>query len=69
MLTETYIADGDFVPVPEAGLLDKSYSRQRFQKISSVPMNKAGPGLPPGAEKLLRGLHKQKKEVGQRIFQ
>ena len=63
-----YIADSDFVPVPEDGLLDKSYLRQRFQKISSSPTNKAGPGLPPGAEKLLRGLHKQKEGSGTTHF-
>jgi gamma-glutamyltranspeptidase / glutathione hydrolase len=51
-----YLADADFVPVPLAGLIDPAYIAQRSALISeSASMAKAGPGTPPGAEKLAWG--------------
>jgi gamma-glutamyltranspeptidase/glutathione hydrolase len=48
---DLYLGDGDFVDVPVAGLLDKSYLASRRDRIS--PYGRAGsypPGTPPGAK-------------------
>jgi gamma-glutamyltranspeptidase / glutathione hydrolase len=48
---ETYLGDGDFVPVPVAGLLDKSYLAGRAAAISPYgAASSYAPGTPPGAE-------------------
>jgi gamma-glutamyltranspeptidase/glutathione hydrolase len=45
---DQYIADPDFVRVPVAGLLDRSYLATRGQMISTLrSMGRAEPGLPP----------------------
>ena len=45
-----YMADSDFVPVPESGLLDPGYLRQRARLIrDNASMGKAAAGDPPQA--------------------
>ena len=45
-----YMADSDFVPVPETGLLDPGYLRQRARLIrDNASMGKAAAGDPPQA--------------------
>ena len=45
-----YIADADFVDVPE-GLLDKSYLRERSRLLGpGRPLQTIAPGLPPGVD-------------------
>ncbi len=45
-----YIADPDFVNVPE-GLLDKSYLLERSQQLyTGRPLKEVAPGLPPGVD-------------------
>ncbi|GAB4195759.1 MAG: gamma-glutamyltransferase [Thalassobaculales bacterium] len=47
---DLYMADGDFVPVPVAGLLDPAYLRERARLIRpDQSMKRARPGTPPGA--------------------
>lgn len=48
-----YVADGDFVAVPVAGLLDKGYLAERGRLIGPRSMGLAKPGKPPQA--LARG--------------
>ncbi|MCH7371574.1 gamma-glutamyltransferase [Aeromonas sp. MR16] len=48
-----YVADGDFVSVPVAGLLDKGYLAERGKLIGARSMGIAQPGTPPLA--LARG--------------
>jgi gamma-glutamyltranspeptidase/glutathione hydrolase len=43
-----YVADGDFVPVNVAGLLDAAYLKERAQLITDRSMGTAKPGIPPG---------------------
>ncbi len=44
-----YVADADFVPVPVAGLLDRSYLAMRSRLISvDRSLGRAQPGSPPG---------------------
>ena len=43
-----YVADGDFVPVDVAGLLDPSYLRQRAALIGPRSMGTAQAGMPKG---------------------
>ncbi len=45
-----YVADGDFVKVNVAGLLDAAYLKQRAQLISDRSMGVAKPGVPPGTQ-------------------
>lgn len=48
-----YSADADFVPVPVAGMVDRSYLAQRSALIDPArSMSGAQAGTPPGAEKL-----------------
>jgi len=43
----TYLADPDFIPVPQAGLLDPSYLKQRAKLIApDRSLGRAEPGLP-----------------------
>ncbi|GIT53559.1 MAG: hypothetical protein Ct9H300mP16_07190 [Pseudomonadota bacterium] len=43
-----YMADSDFVPVPESGLLDPGYLRQRARLIrDNASMGKAAAGILP----------------------
>jgi gamma-glutamyltranspeptidase/glutathione hydrolase len=47
---DKYLADSDFVPVPVAGLIDRSYLRQRAQLISAErTLASYAAGSPPGA--------------------
>jgi len=48
-----YVADGDFVSVPVAGLLDKGYLAERGKLIGPKSMGLAKPGTPP--QSLARG--------------
>lgn len=48
-----YVADGDFVSVPVAGLLDKGYLAERGKLIGPQSMGLAKPGTPP--QSLARG--------------
>jgi len=43
-----YVADSDFVPVPVAGMLDKTYLAGRAALITDMDMGRADPGMPPG---------------------
>lgn len=46
---DKYIADGDFVPVPVKGMLDKDYLARRARLIDrNNSMGEAEPGNPPG---------------------
>ncbi|MGE6149157.1 gamma-glutamyltransferase [Aeromonas media] len=45
-----YVADGDFVSVPVAGLLDKGYLAERGKLIGPKSMGLAKPGTPPRAQ-------------------
>ncbi|MGL5813768.1 MAG: gamma-glutamyltransferase family protein [Aeromonas sp.] len=44
-----YVADGDFVSVPVAGMLDKGYLNERGSLIGPRSMGVAKPGNPPSA--------------------
>ncbi|MFC5705087.1 gamma-glutamyltransferase [Aeromonas eucrenophila] len=48
-----YVADGDFVSVPVAGLLDRDYLAERGKLIGPKSMGLAKPGTPP--QSLARG--------------
>ena len=43
-----YVGDTDFVTVPVAGMLDKTYLAERAALITGVDMGTAAPGTPPG---------------------
>ena len=45
-----YVADGDFVKVNVAGLVDPAYLKQRAQLIGDRSMGTAKPGVPPGTQ-------------------
>jgi len=45
-----YVADGDFVNVNVAGLVDPAYLKQRAQLIGDRSMGTAKPGVPPGTQ-------------------
>ena len=50
---DQYLADPEFVRVPVAGLLDRSYLTTRGQMISTLgSMGRAQPGLPPDAGRI-----------------
>lgn len=46
---DRYVADSDFVSVPQAGMLDKGYLAERARLIGARSMGKAVPGTPPQA--------------------
>ena len=53
---DRYVADPDFVPVPVAGLIDRTYLRQRGALIATGhSMGRAQAGLPPGASTAYAG--------------
>ena len=43
-----YVGDTDFVTVPVAGMLDKTYLAERAALITDTDMGDAAPGVPPG---------------------
>lgn len=48
---DVYMADSDFVKVPEAGLVNKAYLKNRARLIDPLSdMGRAGPGVPAGAD-------------------
>lgn len=57
-----YVADGDFVDVPVAGLLDRGYLASRAALIGERDMGAATPGDPPGAA--AAGAHVRAKDSG-----
>ena len=59
-----YMADKDFISVPEKGLIDKTYLLRRSQLITKTSSAKVNPGYPLGSEGLLRSLQKQNEKPG-----
>ena len=63
-----YMADKDFISVPEKGLIDKTYLLRRSRLITKTSSNKVSPGYPEGSEGLLRSLQKQNEKPGTTHF-
>ena len=59
-----YMADKDFIEVPEIGLIDKGYLLNRAQLITDSASRKATAGYPKGSEGLLRSLQQQNERPG-----
>lgn len=59
-----YMADKDFIEVPEIGLIDKEYLSNRAQLITDSASGKATAGYPKGSEGLLRSLQQQNERPG-----
>ena len=59
-----YMADKDFIEVPEIGLIDKGYLLNRAQLITDRASEKATAGYPKGSEGLLRSLQQQNERPG-----
>ena len=59
-----YMADKDFIEVPEMGLIDKGYLLNRAQLITDKGSGKAAAGYPKGSKGLLRSLQQQNERPG-----
>ncbi|MFC4293882.1 gamma-glutamyltransferase [Novosphingobium tardum] len=66
---EKYLADGDFIKVPVAGLTDPSYLAQRGELISpDRTLALVQPGTPPGARLIMGAAGKTPEEHGTSHF-
>ena len=63
-----YMADKDYVVVPESGLIEKAYVSTRANLITDIASRKAEPGRPEGSKGLLRSLQMQNEKPGTTHF-